>query len=172
MKKFVLLLTLVFAFQNVALAVPGQSLKSVYQDYLFATTVEWDQADKDQIAQINAQFAQEIADLQEQGLLTEAALEDLFESEIEAGRLPREILKEILSPSGHLDIGALKIAFSTLQDRGANWNGTGKTLLKIVAWGFLPALIIIAIITTSGRKEMCTEGASVGYGHYEPYACN
>lgn len=171
MKKIVLLLTLVFAFQNVALAMPAQSLKSVYQDYLYATTVEWDQVDGAHIAEINSKFAQEIADLQESGLLTEASLHELFEAELKAGRLSHEILQQVLTPAGTIDIAALREAFVGMQTRGANWNGTGKTMFKIVAWGFLPALIIIAVITTSGRKDLCTE-TGAGYGLHEPFACN
>lgn len=172
MKKIIFALTLVFAFQSMAMAMPTQSLKAIYQDYLYATTVEWDQMDGAHIAQINARFGEEVHQLQEQGLLTEAALQELFQSEIEAGRLPKEILQQVLTSSGAIDLVALKQAFSSMHTQGANWNGTGKTLFKIVAWGFIPALIIIAVITTSGRKEMCTAGAGQGYGHYEPYACN
>lgn len=172
MKQIIFALTLVFAFQSVTFAGSTHSLKAAYDEYLYSTTVEWNQVDADEIAAINARFAAEVADLQEQGLLTEAALHDLFISEITAGRLPEGILKEVLSPTGALDLGALKTAFASLRTQGANWNGTGKTMFKIVAWGFLPALIIIAIITTSGRKELCTDTAGQGYGLHEPFECN
>lgn len=172
MKKMIFALVFVLTIQSMAFAMPSQSLKAVYQDYLYSTTVEWDQVDGEEISRIHAQFAEEIAALHEQGHLSEAALSELFETEIETGRLPREIIQEILGPSGSLNVKALRASLEKIQTQGANWTGTGKTIFKIVAWGFLPALIIIAVITQGGRKEMCAEGADTGYGLYDPYPCN
>lgn len=176
MKKLMFAMTLIFAFQSMAFAAPVSGLKSVYENYLYATTVEWDQMNAAEIATINARFAEELADLQEQGLLSESHVKEFFQSEVSAGRVPQEVLMEILTPAGELNVAALSQVLKNQQHnfhaRGANWNGAGKTIFKIVAWGFLPALIIIAVITQGGRKEMCTEGAGNGYGFHEPFACN
>ncbi len=175
MKKIIFALTLVFAFQSIAFAAPVSGLKAVYDEYLFATTVEWDQKDASQIAAINSRFAEELADLEEAGLLSEAHVKEFFHAEISAGRVPQEVLMEILTPAGELNVASLSQVLKTQQhnfhNQGANWNGAGKTAFKIVAWGFLPALIIIALITTSGRKDMCTNSGA-GYDFHEPFACN
>jgi hypothetical protein len=175
MKKFIFAVSMILAFQSMTFAAPA-GLKAAYEEYLYATTVEWDQVDADQIASINARFADELADLQEEGLLTKAHLKEFFAAEVSSGRVPQEVLKEVLSPAGELTVSTLSQVLNTyqyaLQDRGAGWNGTGKKIFTVVAWGFLPALIIIGVITHSGRKEMCTETAGRGYGFHEPFACN
>lgn len=175
MKKLFFALALVFTFQSIAMAMPEQSLKSVYQDFLYARTVEWNQIDADHLAAINARFADDISALKEKGLLTESAVKELFEAEMSAGRVPQEIYQEILTADGQINFSSLASVLDRNQDRffhqGASWEGEGKMFFKIAAWGFLPALIIIAIITTSGRKEMCTNNGA-GYDLYEPYPCN
>lgn len=175
MKKIIFAMTLVFTIQSIAFAAPVSGLKAAYEDYVYATTVEWDQIDSEQITAINSRFAETLADLQEQGQLTEAHVKEFFAAEVSAGRVPQEVLLEVLTPAGELNVGALsgvlKSQQQNLHQRGANWNGTGKTIFKIVAWGFVPALIIIAVITTSGRKDLCTE-TGAGYDFHEPFACN
>lgn len=176
MKKLIFILAMIFAFQSMAIAAPAGNLKAVYEDYVYATTVEWDQVDAEMIAAINAQFAADLADLQEAGLLSPTHVKAFFEAEVSSGRVPKEILHGVLNPAGELDLSSLSTLLKdhqhALQDRGASWEGEGKKFFKIVAWGFLPALIIIGVITTSGRKEMCTEGAGRGYGFHEPFPCN
>lgn len=175
MKNFIFAMSLIIAFQSVAFAAPASGLKAAYEEYLYATTVEWDQMDSAEIAAINSRFADELEGLAEAGLLTDAHVKEFFQVEVSSGRVPQEVLQEIVTPAGELNVATLADVLKSQQhnlvDRGANWNGAGKQIFKIVAWGFLPALIIIAVITTSGRKDLCTNSGA-GYGFNEPFACN
>lgn len=175
MKKFIFALSFIVAFQSIAVAAPVSGLKTAYEEYLYATTVEWDQIDSAEISAINSRFADSLSDLEEQGLLTDAHVKEFFHAEVEAGRVPQEVLLQILTPTGELNTAALADVLRTqqknLQDRGASWNGTGRKIFNIVAWGFLPALIIVYLVTTSGRKDLCTNTGN-GYGLNEPFPCN
>ena len=169
--------TLLFAFvllvQNVALALPSNSLRDVYDDYLYSLTVEWDQADEEQLTQIQEKLEAELTELQEQGKLSKEAVKELVQGEVVEGRVPEEILNDLMTSSGAIDLEKLQVVMKNheagLYNRGANWNG--QAFFKITAWAFFPALLIIGIITSSGRKDMCTL-PSTGYGYGEPYPCN
>lgn len=174
MKKFIFAMTLVFAVQSTVWAAPVSGLKAIYNEYVYATTVEWDQVNPEKISEINSAFAEDLSLLAEQGLLTEASLKEFFEAEVSAGRVPQEVMLQILTPAGEINIEGLSEVLKTQQENlhlsGANWNGAAG-IFKVVAWSFIPALIIIAIITTSGRKDLCTK-SSAGYGFHEPFPCN
>lgn len=174
MKKFIFAMTLVFAIQSTVWAAPVSGLKAIYNDYVYATTVEWDQVNQEQISAINSAFAEDLSALMENGQLTEASLKEFFHSEVSAGRVPEEVMHQILTPAGEINIERLSEVLKTQQENlhmsGANWNGAAS-LFKVVAWSFIPALIIISIITSSGRKDLCTQ-SSAGYGFHEPYPCN
>lgn len=168
-------MSFLIAFQSIAFAAPASGLKSAYEEYLYATTVEWDQIDSAEIAAINSRFADSLASLQEQGLLTDAHVKEFFHDEVSAGRVPQEVLFQILTPAGELNSAALVDVLreqqKNLQDRGASWDGNGRKIFNVVAWGFLPALLVVYLITTSGRKELCTNSGN-GYGLNEPFPCN
>lgn len=174
MKKIIFVMSFVLALQSTVSAASVSSLRSVYNEYVYATTVEWDQVNPEQISSINSAFAEDLKALAEQGLLTEASLKEFFQAEVSAGRVPQEVLQEIMTPAGDINVAALSDVLKAQQENlhmgGANWNGAAG-IFKVVAWSFIPALIIIAIITTSGRKDLCTK-SSAGYGFHEPFPCN
>lgn len=173
MKLKTFLFAFVLLIQNVALAMPGNSLKAVYDDYLYSLTVEWDQVDQERLAEIQDKFEAELAALEKQGGLSKDAIKDLVEGEVHEGKIPEEILNDLSTSSGAIDLEKLQVVMKNheagLYNRGANWNGAA--FLAYTAYAFLPALLIIGIITSSGRKDMCTLPGT-GYGYGEPFQCN
>lgn len=168
--------TIFFAFlltiQNMAFAMPGQNLRSVYDSYIYALTVEWDQVDQEELALIRKNFEEELLKLNDQGLLTKEAVKSLVVDEAHDGRISEEVLNSIMTPAGSVELEKLQSLMqdheAILHDRGANWSGAA--FLAYTAYAFLPALLIIGIITNSGRKDLCS--LPTNYPHHEPYPCN
>lgn len=173
MKIKTLLFAFVLTIQNVALAMPSNNLKAIYDDYLYSLTVEWDQVDQAKLSEIQERFKSELSALNAQGGITQDAVRSLVEGEVLHGKVPEEILKDLSTPSGGIDLEKLQMVMKNheagLYHRGANWNGAA--FFQYTAIAFLPALLIIGIITSSGRKDMCTLPGT-GYGYGEPFPCN
>jgi hypothetical protein len=153
-------LSFLLLVQNMAQATPTNALKQVYDDYVYALTVEWDQVNEAELQAIHAEFDGKLTLLREAGILNEASVKELLKGELPAALTAGQELSEVKQ---------ILEQYILTQNRGASWDGT-RGLLMVVGWGFLPALIIIYAITTSGRKEMCSLPTNYPYG--VPFECN
>lgn len=174
MSKLIYVLTFVLTFQSLAFATPEQNLKSVYDDFIYAKTVEWNQQDPIHLQVINDRFREDLIDLQERGALTPEEINSLINKEILTGRVSSSMIDEIFGDQKKIDLNKLseylKENGSKIYSSGANWNGGAASVFFITLIGFVPALIIIATVTTSS-EEMCSLDTD-RYQLGETYSCN
>ncbi len=158
MKLLSLLICLCFTMNVFA----ASNLESVFDDYQYALTVEWDQKDKNFMETETQKFYQNLKALN----VTPAELLQFAESKIQETQALNELrMQASVAGSTEELIDLLSQNQPTLYRQGANWNG--RTVLVGAAVVGVSALFIYSVYfavayggcmeTTGGMRKPCNQ---------------
>lgn len=155
MKYISRFLTICLLLQSFAWASPREGLKTAFDEYRYALTVEWDQQDQEQLKKIQASFTQEMQRLVVEEQLTAEEFALFIKENHRSLQVEEDILDLVRDRQGQFDLGRaqrmLEEGSDLMYSQGASW-----TAEDVLIYGFIGLIVFeIVVLIITHRDDVC-----------------